>query len=300
MEDIGLEKKYVFISDQQNGLVAVFEEMFESIEHRICLRHMYANFKKKFGGDSAIRDLMMGAAKATYLPAWEKKMYELRLLDTKAWEWLAKDNPIITMCEWIRNYLMNRVAVSLTKLDRWKHKIMPMPRKRLDKEVVMSGNWIPTWCQNMVWQVSHTFDGHQFIVDLSKKTCTCCFWELVGIPCRHAIAAMSYQKLDPETFVDGCYSRETYTKCYSNSVSPTNGMDMWPSVEVGDMLPPTYKKGPGRPRKLRIIEHDENGSRMGSPGVNYRCTKCDSIGHNSRKCQSQEQNPAALMRKVNT
>ncbi|XP_058774772.1 uncharacterized protein LOC131649041 [Vicia villosa] len=33
MEDIGIEKRYVFISDQQKGLVAVFEEMFERIEH---------------------------------------------------------------------------------------------------------------------------------------------------------------------------------------------------------------------------------------------------------------------------
>ncbi|XP_058776742.1 uncharacterized protein LOC131651088 [Vicia villosa] len=173
-----------------------------------------------------LRDKVKRNGYANLPHAWEKKMSELRPLATKAWEWLvgvptklwckhafsyypkcdvlmnnlsesfnstilqARDKPLITMCEWIRNYLMNRVAVSLTKLDRLKHKIMSMPRKRLDKEVV-----------------NHTFDGHQFIVDLSnKKTCTCCFWELVGIPCGHVIAAMSYLKLDPETFVDDCYS----------------------------------------------------------------------------------------------
>ena len=48
------------------GLVAVFEEMFERIEHRLCLRHLYANFKKRFGGGALIRDLMMGAAKSIY------------------------------------------------------------------------------------------------------------------------------------------------------------------------------------------------------------------------------------------
>lgn len=30
--------------------MSVFDEMFEKIEHRIYLRHLYANFKKKFGG----------------------------------------------------------------------------------------------------------------------------------------------------------------------------------------------------------------------------------------------------------
>jgi hypothetical protein len=66
----------------------VFAEMFERVEHRLCLRHLYANFKKRFGGGVKIRDLMMGAAKATYYQAWEEKMQELKKIDQKAWEWL--------------------------------------------------------------------------------------------------------------------------------------------------------------------------------------------------------------------
>jgi len=59
----------------------VFEEIFERIEHKVCLRHMYANFKKKFGGGTLIRDLMMGAAKATHYQAWKAKMDELNNVD---------------------------------------------------------------------------------------------------------------------------------------------------------------------------------------------------------------------------
>ncbi|KAK2410603.1 hypothetical protein QL285_045960 [Trifolium repens] len=175
MEDLGEDKRYVFISDQQKGLVAVFDEMFDRIEHRVCLRHLYANFKKKFGGGTHIRDLMMGAAKATYYQGWLQKMNELKVLDAKAWEWLmaiptktwckhafsfyskcdvlmnnisesfnatilvARDKPILTMCEWIRNYLMNRMSTSSSKLEKWEQRIMPMPMRRLDKEIYMSG-----------------------------------------------------------------------------------------------------------------------------------------------------------------
>lgn len=49
-----------------HSLVNVFEEMFERIEHRLCLRNLYANFKKKFGGGTSIRDIMMGETKVTY------------------------------------------------------------------------------------------------------------------------------------------------------------------------------------------------------------------------------------------
>lgn len=43
--------------------------MFEQIKNKICLGHLYANFKKKFGGGDAIRDLLKEAAKATYFQA---------------------------------------------------------------------------------------------------------------------------------------------------------------------------------------------------------------------------------------
>lgn len=121
------------------GLMSVFEEIFEQINHRICLRHLRSNFKKKFGGGAAIRNLLMGVAKATYFQAWEKKMIRLKQLDKKTWDLLmgvptklwckhffsfypkcdvlinnlsesfnsttlqVTDKLILIMCEWIRN-----------------------------------------------------------------------------------------------------------------------------------------------------------------------------------------------------
>ena len=66
--------------------------------------------------------------------------------------------------------------------------------------------------------------------------------------------------------------REDYKICYENNVSPINGMDMWPNVGVEEMLSRQYKKGLGRPKKLRFREHDESGSRMKRSGLAYRCT----------------------------
>lgn len=57
-------------------------------EHIFCVRHLYANFKKKFSGGAVIRDLMMGAAKATYERAWVAKMDQLKALNEPAYNWL--------------------------------------------------------------------------------------------------------------------------------------------------------------------------------------------------------------------
>ncbi|XP_058783089.1 uncharacterized protein LOC131657741 [Vicia villosa] len=333
LEDIGQERRYVFISDQQKGLVAVFDELSNRIEHRLCLRHLYANFKKRFGGGALIRDLMMGAAKATYYQAWVTKMNELKCVDPNAWSWLsavppkswckhaftfypkcdvlmnniaesfnatilvARDKPILTMCEWIRKYLMNRVATSVSKLEKWPHNVMPIPRKRLDNEVFHSGNWLPTWSMAETFQVTHTYNNHEFIVDISKRSCSCNFWELVGIPCRHAVAALSYRSQNPCEFVDECYSRNKYAECYGYAVSPINGQDMWPEVDIEPPLPPVYKTAPGRPRKIRIRESGEEGARKRRQGVAYKCTKCDKFGHNSLTCKAKTHDPNALKRK---
>ncbi|KAI5442403.1 hypothetical protein KIW84_011467 [Lathyrus oleraceus] len=61
---------------------------------------------------------------------------------------------------------------------------------------------------------------NSFIVDTSKKTCTCNFWELVGIPYRHAVAALGFRNQSPEDFVDDYYSKDTYEKCYGHNRKP--------------------------------------------------------------------------------
>ncbi|XP_058764112.1 uncharacterized protein LOC131637534 [Vicia villosa] len=88
LEDIGSDNRCCFISDQQKGLVNVFKEDYPEFEHRFCLRHLYANFKKKFGGGTLYRDLIMAAAKATYFEDHEAKMNQIKEANPDAYEWM--------------------------------------------------------------------------------------------------------------------------------------------------------------------------------------------------------------------
>ncbi|MCI58419.1 hypothetical protein A2U01_0079674, partial [Trifolium medium] len=50
-------------------------------------------------------------------------------------------------------------------------------------------------------------------------------------------------------------------KCYSFSVTPINGEEMWPAVKGDEMLPPSCNRGPGRPKKpkkvrRRVLDED--------------------------------------------
>jgi len=46
--------------------MTVFDGNFNGVEHHFYLRHLYNNFKKKFGGGVVIKYLIMGATKATF------------------------------------------------------------------------------------------------------------------------------------------------------------------------------------------------------------------------------------------
>ncbi|XP_052733631.1 uncharacterized protein LOC128196507 [Vigna angularis] len=259
-------QRWIFISDQQKGLMVVFGEILNGVEHRLCLRHLYNNYKKKFGGGLLIRDLMMGAAKATYFQDWEKKKGELKTVNCDAYNWFA------TLREKVINYPGD---------------VMPKPRKRLDREVEKSGNWLPVWAGGAKFEVIHGFTMDKFVVDISNNSCSCYFWDLVGIPCRHAVAAIHYKLENPEDYVHPYYKKHAYNTCYAPQIIPINGQQLWPTSDTAPLLPPTYKTPPGRPKKLRRREADEyvNHSKLSKKNIGMKCSSCNAYGHNVRSCK---------------
>jgi len=87
---------------------------------------------------------------------------------------------------------------------------MPKPNKRLDREIEKSGNWFAVWAEDGRFEVTQGFTMDKFIVDLTNHTCTCYFWDLVAIPCRHVVVAINYRIEQPYDFVHAYYKRETY------------------------------------------------------------------------------------------
>lgn len=148
-----------------------FEEEYHGYEHRFCLRHLYSNFKKKFEGGTLFKDLMMVATKTTHYEAREAKMMQIKEVSLDAFEWLKvvsnhkwckcafpfysmcgvlmnnlsesfnvaillhKDKPIITIFEWMRNYLIGRFSTLREKVEKYNGEIMSKSLRRLDREI---------------------------------------------------------------------------------------------------------------------------------------------------------------------
>ncbi|XP_047173251.1 uncharacterized protein LOC124841106 [Vigna umbellata] len=199
----------------------------------------------------------------------------------------ARDKPIITMMEWIRTYIMSRFATLREKTKTYTGVVMPKSQNRLDRGVEKSGNWIPTWTGAVKFEVTHGFTMDKFVVDLSNHSCSCYFWDLVGIPCRHVVAAINYKVENLEDYVHPYYKKKAYETCYGPKIVPINGQQLWSTSESGALLPPVYKTPLGRPKRLRRREADPyvSHTKLSKKNLVMKCSSCNKFGHNVRTCK---------------
>ncbi|CAN1228687.1 hypothetical protein LINGRAPRIM_LOCUS1312, partial [Linum grandiflorum] len=133
-----------------------------------------------------------------------------------------------------------------------------------------------------------------YVVKLDTRSCSCGYWDLSGIPCLHAVAAISYMRNDVYQYINEYYSIENARKAYEHGVPALRGQQAWVVAQGSVIMPPAFRPMPGRPRKQRIREVQELesipsrsgvGTTVGRKGIVMHCSRCQQHGHNSRKCQ---------------
>ncbi|KAL0342265.1 UNVERIFIED_CONTAM: hypothetical protein Scaly_1889100 [Sesamum calycinum] len=168
----------------------------------------------------------------------------------------ARDKPILTMLEWIREYLMRRLQENREKASKkWKDTLCPKIKKLLQKNVDKIGDCIPIKANDRHYQIS-CYDGNQYSVDLEMRTCTCRIWQLSGIPCKHACSAIFNQNLQPEDMVHPYYNVDTYKQVYEHAILPISGQTLWNETGLVPPLPPNFGRGSGD------LQEQETGSLM--------------------------------------
>ena len=65
------------------GLVETFNTLLPGVDHRFCVRHLYANFKEKFKGKD-LKDLVWVAACSYTVQDWEENMNKVKTINSEA------------------------------------------------------------------------------------------------------------------------------------------------------------------------------------------------------------------------
>ncbi|XP_057248887.1 uncharacterized protein LOC130590461 [Beta vulgaris subsp. vulgaris] len=160
-------EELTFMSDRQKGLLEAFARVVPTVDVRYCVRHIWANFKLAFAGE-AYRQSFWKAARASTKARFEEGMESIKLLSLDAFKYLdkippkhwsrhafnpkskyamllnnccesfnnvlreARDKPILTMMEWIRQYVMKRAFEKRDGLRKFEGSIMPAAMKQLE------------------------------------------------------------------------------------------------------------------------------------------------------------------------
>ena len=65
----------------------------------------------------------------------------------------ARDKPIITLLEMIRNYLMKRMAKKRVQVEKWHHPVGPKVFKFMEKVKLKTSGCQSDFCGNNIFQV---------------------------------------------------------------------------------------------------------------------------------------------------
>ncbi|KAF6174355.1 hypothetical protein GIB67_020718 [Kingdonia uniflora] len=69
--------------------------------------------------------------------------------------------------------------------------------------------------------------GRTDSVNIEDGTCSCHWWQTMGIPCEHGVRALGLANVDPTTRVSVYYKNNTYKAAYETIWIPIRGIEQW-------------------------------------------------------------------------
>ena len=209
----------------------------------------------------------------------------------------ARDSPIVSALEYVREYLMKRIVLVQKVIAKSDGPLTPSVTKLFNKIKDAASKYIVEWNGANLFEVKGPW-GDQCVVNLEQRVCSCRKWEISGLPCKHAIAAIQNMGENgmtvglPELWVHQAYRLETWKKQYSFKVNPINGRHRWEKhVWPTTLLPPKIQPQIGRPQKKRkksVVEVEEmvKNGKLSKKGKTVTCCLCKQQGHNKRTCKN--------------
>ncbi|XP_062088746.1 uncharacterized protein LOC133795306 [Humulus lupulus] len=136
----------------------------------------------------------------------------------------------------------------------------------------------------------HVLDGElNGEVDLLNKTCTCGVFQIIGIPCAHALSGSLKRGVNFYSLCSDYYKIETWRSSYTKSIYPTGNEEEWivpHDIMTIKVRTPAQKNPVGRPKKKqgrpKTKRHPSNGEKC---VVQRKCSTWGGLGHNRATCK---------------
>ncbi|KAG7548439.1 Zinc finger SWIM-type [Arabidopsis suecica] len=310
------EEDLVFVSDRHQAIYAGLRSVYPLAKHAACTVHLFRNVKHNFKS-AGLASMVSNAARAytvgdlrywfeeiqkrnmecanylieigishwtlAYFPGMRYNLMSSNISESlNAALQKAIDFPIVTLVESIRTMLMRWFCERREKAKKALTRCTPEIEQLLidhlkeatDCAVIASTEWI--------YQVNDGY-GTVFTVDLRKKTCTCRVFDVLMVPCCHALAAVGIRNVDIYSLVGKYAFVSEWRKLWTEHIlPPPKERDTEVPLDISqvDVNAPKTKRPSGRPRTVRIPSQGEHHGKGGRKKKEKNCTTCGKNGHN--------------------
>ncbi|WOL10627.1 hypothetical protein Cni_G19386 [Canna indica] len=231
------------------GLEYATKQRVPVAEHRNCVRHVYSNWKKKHNGH-VLKSTFWRIVRCTAESEFKRALNELQAISPPTFQDFIAIG-VENFCQAFISPQCKCEVVTSNICETFNESILRARSKLLI-------DMLEDIRRNMKFEVQEL--DRSYVVNLLNRACSYRYWDICGIPCKHTISCIIWLKEDPNQYVDKYYKREAYIKTYEFLLQPLTGKDTWPEVEGPPVLPPHVKKMPGRPKKKRRREMNEEQS----------------------------------------
>ncbi|XP_042478455.1 uncharacterized protein LOC122059620 isoform X2 [Macadamia integrifolia] len=322
----------IFVSDWNEHLVQAVNDIYSSVSHAHCYRHLSGSFKSFLKGlhlSNSIKDALMTVLdKLAYSRNridFDSALGQMQSISNEAYDWVLESEPMCWANSLFPGRRYDKFSLNFNEsFNKWVQESQELPIMgfvnliRLKIADFMCGKrtetaaWeIPVGCRiddklkgniekSQGYGVHYFSDSkfevcvlpNKYVVDLHNRSCTCREWDMIGLPCEHACAALRSINADVYQYVEAFYLKETQQAIYSEQMHPvpiheipvgatTDGnSDEGSSTGLG-LRPPSVRRLPGRP-KGKQVKPDHGDKRP------LHCAHCKEVGHNRRKCKAQK------------
>ncbi|XP_048596168.1 uncharacterized protein LOC125607227 [Brassica napus] len=316
------EHSLAFVSDRNSSIAKAIANVYPQAHHGICIHHLLNNVVTYFSG-KGVAGLVAKASKA-YRAADFRKLFTAiysispeignYLIEADVRKWARcqfpgyrydinttnpaesinsalrtpREFPVIPLMDSIREMMTRWFFQRRTLSYKHSKPLTIAVEKKIDRRIEKGKKFkvFPISDDRFLVQ-GDTFDC---MVDLVRRTCSCGKFDLMKIPCRHAIKAGFSVGIQAHTLTDDIYTTASWRTAYEESINPIGvPEDAWtvPShVEQTKVLPPESRRAAGRRKKRRYeTAEDKIRSSQGNQGSKGRkCSRCGIRGHDRRTC----------------
>lgn len=311
--------RLTFLSDGHKGVSDAIKRKFPAASNAICMKFLTESIGKEFKNPRLVH-LLWKAAYATTTTGFKIKMVELEEISSEATKWLqqyppsrwalsylegaryghlssnidefsqwiveARELPIIQVIECIHSKLMANFEEKRAKCESWFSMLVPYAEHHIMESMNRASIYQVLRSDEVEFEVLSAERSE--IVNIGAHSCSCRDWQLYGIPCSHAVAALLFSRKDVYSFIEKYFTLSNFCKAYAEKIHPIPGKIEWKKEcenTMGDKIrpvrPPKVRRPPGRPEKKRMCVDEFSREKH-----TVHCSRCNQTGHYKSTCKS--------------